>query len=1050
MPWQRRAVSANKAPWQWRAVLFLLAGVILWAFGSLSSGATVVSAQSSRDYTLWTDHGFNGANCAAGWGWHDSWGESYHQCLGGSVIIDHNRTIGRRGSGILWRNNAFPASGNMAIEARIHYPHYDGYGNDALKLMVGAYNGERTCFNNSQGFYQGDAACPVAPAGERFGSHGTGGGFFTSAGMTTDGATWSGWQVSPPTYNWIIVRWEFVASAGVWEQYVYHNAGSPSNPGQPYRDSAPTATHTMAYNARPASMRIGHHIYFTGVPGNAGPGHWSIPEVDYIRVWTWTDAPPTATPYVRVNVYNPAMTPVTVKSLCAGSWTDGFDGGYGNCANNVASASLAKWPVHPAHPWYGSIVVRDMAAQQLILGVTPVGNPPPEQSYAYDWPPDQINRYGWSNWNTGKREINVIVATVTPTRTPTRTPTPTYTPTRTPTPTNTPTSTSTPTYTPTNTPPAADLAITKTADANPVRPGQTFRWSLTVRNNGPGHAENVVVTDALPPGVTIINVVGNAFTCATAGNTVRCSRDNMSSNMQRTITIRVRVNNDAGPLLTNVAEVSSNTLDPDLSNNQAVSEVMVARDADLSVTKSDTPDPVMAGQILQWTLAVHNNGPNVASHVRLEDFIPDGINYQQAFPPAGWTCNYESSTRLLACTTTQMLANATAVIAVNAAVPPDYDAAEIVNTVTVGSDTPDPDLSNNSDTAITTVIQAADLSIRKSDSPDPVAPGQPLTYTLEIRNLGPSAAQNVWVEDSLPDDLLFVAVSTPVGWSCAHTPPSQISCARPQLAPGSIDYLVLHVELPEAFPSGVTISNTATVGSSTPDPDPSNNSDAELTTVLDVWRLTPPTGQVYTHVRFSNNLFSQAGQTENDFGPSYIINHMQVPVGVGLGFQVENRPLLCLSNQVPCPVGSSIYGIVMVEGFSLDQIERIGHSESLNVHLAGGGTAVPLNRYAEPVPANCVLGRCLAFGIFAPPNYQWLHPAEYVHLNWLTHGGNIPACPTGHNCLYIQSAEPGYYRVTGTLTLTVDYPGYPSLQRRYTLNAQSYLQLVVPFIQPGQ
>ena len=47
---------------------------------------------------------------------------------------------------------------------------------------------------------------------------------------------------------------------------------------------------------------------------------------------------------------------------------------------------------------------------------------------------------------------------------------------------------------------------------------------------------------------------------------------------------------------------------------------------------------------------------------------------------------------------------------------------------------------NNSASATTTVTPVADLSLTKSDSPDPVLAGELLTYTLGVHNAGPSSA----------------------------------------------------------------------------------------------------------------------------------------------------------------------------------------------------------------------------------------------------------------------------------------------------------------------
>jgi hypothetical protein len=224
----------------WLGIAVLLFALLQTAAALNARQTPAAAAQGNRAYTLWANHGFDGASCAGGWSWHDSWGDSLLQCTGQSVLVQQAGP-NKRGNGILWRNNAFPTSGNIAVEARLHYAGYDGYGTDALKLMVGAYNGERTCFDWSNGFHQNNPSfpsqCPAAPAGERFGSHGTGGSNFTSAAMTGDGANWLGWQVSPATPRWFIVRWEFTAATGLWEQYVYYHPAAdispPGNPAQP-------------------------------------------------------------------------------------------------------------------------------------------------------------------------------------------------------------------------------------------------------------------------------------------------------------------------------------------------------------------------------------------------------------------------------------------------------------------------------------------------------------------------------------------------------------------------------------------------------------------------------------------------------------------------------------------------------------------------------------------------------------------------------------------------------------------------------------------------
>ena len=49
----------------------------------------------------------------------------------------------------------------------------------------------------------------------------------------------------------------------------------------------------------------------------------------------------------------------------------------------------------------------------------------------------------------------------------------------------------------------ADLAVTKTVDADEVAPGGPIGWTVTVTNSGPGTARNVALLDTLPAGVTL-------------------------------------------------------------------------------------------------------------------------------------------------------------------------------------------------------------------------------------------------------------------------------------------------------------------------------------------------------------------------------------------------------------------------------------------------------------------------------------------------------------------------------------------------------------------
>ena len=83
------------------------------------------------------------------------------------------------------------------------------------------------------------------------------------------------------------------------------------------------------------------------------------------------------------------------------------------------------------------------------------------------------------------------------------------------------------------------------------------------------------------------------------------------------------------------------------------------------------------------------------------------------------------------------------------------------------------------------VVQAsADLSLTKTDSPDPVDRGAQLTYTVTVTNSASSqlVAQNVVATDTLPNGVTFNSVSTAQG-TCTGT--ATVSCNPATLSPGS-------------------------------------------------------------------------------------------------------------------------------------------------------------------------------------------------------------------------------------------------------------------------
>jgi uncharacterized repeat protein (TIGR01451 family) len=119
--------------------------------------------------------------------------------------------------------------------------------------------------------------------------------------------------------------------------------------------------------------------------------------------------------------------------------------------------------------------------------------------------------------------------------------------------------------------PAADLTVTKAADATTVTVGQTVTYRITVHNTGPNGATGVTVTDRLPDTLTFLSADGTPgrYDPATGQWTVGDLADG------DTATLVLRAKATKAGLISNTATATSNEKDPDTTNNTDTVSVCV-------------------------------------------------------------------------------------------------------------------------------------------------------------------------------------------------------------------------------------------------------------------------------------------------------------------------------------------------------------------------------------------------------------------------------------------------------------------------------------------
>jgi len=121
--------------------------------------------------------------------------------------------------------------------------------------------------------------------------------------------------------------------------------------------------------------------------------------------------------------------------------------------------------------------------------------------------------------------------------------------------------------------PGADLAIVKSGP-DLVTEGDTYAYDLTITNNGPADATDVVVVDPLPGNTTFVSADPG---CTESSGTVTCDIGPLVAGASASRSISVVAGSD-GSALENTATVSAYQSDPDPSNNASTAITVLNHD----------------------------------------------------------------------------------------------------------------------------------------------------------------------------------------------------------------------------------------------------------------------------------------------------------------------------------------------------------------------------------------------------------------------------------------------------------------------------------------
>lgn len=344
--------------------------------------------------------------------------------------------------------------------------------------------------------------------------------------------------------------------------------------------------------------------------------------------------------------------------------------------------------------------------------------------------------------------------------------------------------------------PVDGVLVVGSVTPNPAQLGGPVSFGYSILNESGSDVSNVVLTDMLPSGVTLVSATVNGGPGCTGTTALSCDLGTMADGHGTSVVITARAH-QLGSLSDSASVTTAVNSDPIV---KSVDTTVVAG-GDIAVAV-DAPASVSAGAQLTTTITVSNVGAVSAYDVTLTDELPAGATLISATSSAG-SCNTGST---VSCRLFDFAVGASVSVTLTLTADRDF-----TNSVTVGSDN-DANPGNNTASAHTGVTgsSVSDLEVVLTASPDPAGVGEPVTFTLTVVNVfGPAApaAPTFTVPDGTPLD------PPPAG--CSGTP---LTCDAGSLGPGGIKTFMI-VARPAV--TGL-LTGTATLTAS--DENPVNNS----------------------------------------------------------------------------------------------------------------------------------------------------------------------------------------------------------------------------------
>lgn len=359
-----------------------------------------------------------------------------------------------------------------------------------------------------------------------------------------------------------------------------------------------------------------------------------------------------------------------------------------------------------------------------------------------------------------------------------------------------------------------DISVGKTvSNAAPLK-GQTFTYTITVKNNGPGDALGVGMQDTAPKGVNFLRVSGGLGSPTVTQTTLKTTaKFNLAVGQSTTYRLTAQLMADGPARFDNTACALASNGDTNGYNNCGTAVILVRPvcplpgkqnlpldDANcntpgLKIEKSVANKDLKVGETFTYSLKVTNTGDVDISRAAIRDVAPAHIEFVEVKEPGakdftavkdklvyvssefalkkGNSLTIELKSKIVSGTKTPVLNEACVLgrtAGGSAAGGCDTETITITGCSLPGKEDLSPDseecrpcsqATNQDDTAVCIELQkkAANDTQKVADANGTTAhAGDTITYTLSAKNTGSIAVQSFGIEENIGDILDYAEI----------------------------------------------------------------------------------------------------------------------------------------------------------------------------------------------------------------------------------------------------------------------------------------------------